>query len=187
MAKGPIPQSYDRAQRAFHWIMAAVILIAIAIGVAAWLSPEHAPQRPGLMMLHKSLGMTALVLAVLRVVYRAKAGAPPYGETLSTLMRAAANLAHFALYALMIALPVVGYVASTAGGHEVSWFGVFLWPALVAPDKALGHLAIQVHFWLGWTIIAVLALHVAAAAWHLWVKRDDIFARMWPGRATLAG
>ena len=142
MAKGPIPQSYDRAQRAFHWIMAAVILIAIAIGVAAWLSPEHAPQRPGLMMLHKSLGMTALVLAVLRVVYRAKAGAPPYGETLSTLMRAAANLAHFALYALMIALAGQSATStSTAGGHEVSWFGVFVWPALVAPDKALAHLA----------------------------------------------
>ena len=110
-------------------------------------------------MLHKSLGMTALVLAVLRVVYRAIAGAPPYGETLAPLMRAAAHVAHFALYALMIALPVVGYVASTAGGHEVSWFGLFVWPALVAPDKALGHLAIQAHFWLGWTIVAVLALH----------------------------
>lgn len=183
----PIPRSYDRAQRTLHWLMAALILAAIPLGLAAASLPAGAPPRVALLMAHKSLGMTVLVLAVLRLAYRAAVGAPPYAELLAPLLRAGSQAAHFALYALMIALPVVGYVASTAGGHEVSWFGVFLWPALVAPDKALGHLAIQVHFWLGWTIIAVLALHVAAAAWHLWVKRDDIFARMWPGRATLAG
>ncbi|MGD0639696.1 MAG: cytochrome b [Roseiarcus sp.] len=184
MATGSIPQSYDRAQRAFHWIMAGLILLAIAIGVIAWWLPERTSPRVELLMLHKSLGMTVLALAILRIVYRAVVGAPPYGRTLTPLMRAGADFAHFALYALMIALPVIGYVASTAGGHEVSWFGLFVFPALAPQDKALGHLAAQAHFWLGWIIITVLALHFAAAAWHLWVKRDDIFARMWPGKAT---
>ncbi len=96
------------------------------------------------------------------------------------------QVAYFVLYALMIALPVVGYVASTAGGHEVPWFGVFVFPALAPQDKALAHLAIQAHFWLGWTIIAISRCTVAAVAWHLWVKRDEVFARMWPSRAAPA-
>ena len=116
----PIPQSYDRAQRTFHWLMAALILLAIPLGLAAWRLPEHAPPRVVLLMAHKSLGMTVLVLAVLRLAYRAIAGAPPYAEPLAPLLHAASQVAHLVLYALMIALPAVGYVASTAGGYEVS-------------------------------------------------------------------
>jgi cytochrome b561 len=182
----PIPQSYDRAQRTLHWLMAALILVAIPLGLAAWRLPPETSARAALLMAHKSLGMTVLVLAVLRLAYRAAAGAPPYAEPLAPLLHAAAQAAHFVLYALMIALPVVGYVASTAGGHEVSWFGLFVWPALAPPDKALAHLAAQAHFWLGWTIIAIVALHLAAVAWRVWVRRDEVFARMWPSEAAAA-
>jgi len=182
----PIPQSYDRAQRTLHWLMAALIRLAIPLGLAAWRLPPATSARVALLMAHKSLGMTVLVLAVPRLAYRAFAGAPPYAEPLAPLLRAASQVAYFVLYALMIALPVVGYVASTAGGHEVSWFGLFAFPALAPQDKALAHLAAQAHFWLGWIIIAVVALHVAAVAWHFWVRRDEIFARMWPSRAAPA-
>ncbi len=187
MAARPIPESYDAAQRAFHWIMAALILLAIAIGVTASLLPPRASPRVELLMLHKSLGMAALLLGLLRLGYRAIAGAPPYAEGLAPLTRAAAHAAHFALYALMIALPVSGYVNSAAGGHEIPWFGLFVWPNVAPQDKALAHLGGQTHFWLAWTIGAFLALHLAAVAWHGWVKRDEIFARMWPARAALAG
>jgi cytochrome b561 len=182
----PIPRSYDRAQRTLHWLMAALILAAIPLGLAAASLPAGASPRVAMLTAHKSLGMTVLVLAVLRLAYRAAVGAPPYAELLAPLLRAASQLAHFALYALMIALPAVGYVASAAGGHEVSWFGLFVWPALGLWDKALAHLAAEAHSWLGWTLIAVVALHLAAVAWHLWVRRDEVFARMWPGRAAPA-
>jgi len=79
----------------------------------------------------------------------------------------------------MIAMPVTGYVNSVAGGHEAPWFGVFDWPALIALARRAG----LAHYWLAWAIGAVLALHLAAAAWHAWVKRDDIFDRMWFARA----
>jgi cytochrome b561 len=197
MAAGPIrrsdavSQSYDGAQRAFHWIMAALIFLVIALGVAAALLPEHNSPRVELLFVHKSLGMTALVLAVARLAYRAVAGAPAYAATQTALTRAAADAAHLALYALMIALPVSGYVNSTAGGHEIPWFGLFAWPSFLPRDKALAHLGGQAHFWLAWAIGAVLALHLAAAAWHAWVKRDEIFSRMWPNggapRRAVAG
>ncbi len=182
----PIPQSYDRAQRTFHWLMAALILLAIPLGLAAWRLPPQTSARVALLFVHKSLGMTVLVLVVLRLAYRAAAGAPPYAEAQAPLLRAASQVAYFVLYALMIALPVAGYVASTAGGHEAPWFGLFVFPALTPQDKALAHLAAQAHFWLGWTIIAIVALHLAAVAWHLWVRRDEVFARMWPSRAAPA-
>ncbi len=186
MAARPIPQSYDGAQRAFHWIMAALILPAIVIGVAAALLPRGSP-RVELLALHKSLGLSALVLGVLRIGYRLIVGAPPYAVALAPLTRAASSAAHVVLYALMIALPVSGYVNSAAGGHDVSWFGLFAWPNFAPQDKALAHAAGQAHFWFACLIGAALALHLAAVAWHGWVKRDEIFARMWPARAALAG
>jgi cytochrome b561 len=182
----PIPQSYDRAQRTLHWLVAALILVATPLGLVAWRLPPQTSARAALLFVHKSLGMTVLALAVLRLAYRAVVGAPPYAEPLTPLLRAASQAAHYGLYALMIALPVVGYVGSTAGGHEAPWFGLFAFPALAPQDKALAHLAGQAHFWLGWTIVAIVVLHLAAVAWHLWVKRDAVFARMWPSKATRA-
>ena len=184
MAVARSPRSYDGAQRAFHWVMAAVIVIALALGLTAYFLPESAGAlRQEVTFLHKSFGMTALVLGVLRVVYRLIVGAPPYAVALARLTSIASHAAHFALYALMIALPVAGYVNSSAGGHEVPWFGLFDWPSLAPRDRALGHLAAGAHFWLAWTIIGVLALHFAAVAWHALVKRDEVLGRMWPSRA----
>ncbi|HYA74191.1 MAG TPA: cytochrome b [Roseiarcus sp.] len=183
----PGSQSYDAAQRAFHWIMAALILLAIVIGVTTSFLPPRTSPRVELLTLHKSLGMSALVLGVLRIGYRAIVGAPPYAAALAASTRVASRAAHLALYALMIALPVSGYVNSAAGGHELSWFGLFAWPNFAPQDKALAHGASQAHYRLAWTIAAILALHLAAVAWHRWAKRDEIFARMWPDRAALAG
>jgi cytochrome b561 len=174
---------YDATLRILHWAMAAIILTAIAVGVIAALLPRGVSPRVELLTIHKSLGMTALVLIVLRVGWRLFVGAPPYSAALGVLSRIGAHAAHIALYALMIAMPVTGYVNSVAGGHEAPWFGLFEFPALVAKNDALAHTAGFVHYGLAWAIGAVLALHLAAAAWHAWVKRDDVFARMWPARA----
>jgi cytochrome b561 len=174
---------YDATLRILHWAMAAIILTAIALGVVAALLPRGVSPRVELLTIHKSLGMTALVLIVLRVVWRLIVGAPPYSAALGVLTRFGAHAAHIALYALMIAMSVTGYVNSVAGGHPAPWFGLFDWPALIARNDALAHRASFAHYWLAWTIGAVLALHIAAAAWHAWVKRDDIFSRMWPARA----
>jgi cytochrome b561 len=187
MAAEATPRSYDLTLRTLHWLMAALVLLAIALGAAAALLPAGVGARPALLFVHKSLGMTALVLVVLRVGCRLAVGAPPYGDTLGALMQAAARGEQAALYALMAALPVTGYVTSTAGGHEVSWFGLFAWPAVVAPDKALASRAAEAHLVLAWAVGALVALHLAAAAWHYWVKRDDIFARMWPSAARTGG
>jgi len=174
---------YDATLRILHWAMAAIILTAIALGVVAALLPPGTSPRVELLTVHKSLGMTALVLIVLRVAWRLSVGAPPYAAALGAFSRLGAHAAHFALYALMIAVPATGYVASVIGGHATSWFGLFDWPALIARNDALAHRASFAHYWLAWAIGAALALHLVAVAWHAWVKRDDVFARMWLARA----
>ncbi len=179
--------SYDGAQRAFHWIIAALILLAIPLGVVATLLSAGASSRSELLFVHKSLGMTVLVLAAFRVVYRVIAGAPPYAQALGLLTRAASHTTHFALYILMIAMPVTGYINSVAGGHEAPWFGLFNWPVVVPQDRALAHWGARAHYWLAWTIGAFFLLHFAGVVWHVWIRRDQIFARMWPRRAALAG
>lgn len=179
---GPAPR-YDAAQRTLHWAMAAVILCAVALGVAAALLPR-AELREETLMIHKSLGMTALALIVLRLPYRLAVGAPPLPGWLGRATRAGAHAVHFALYLLMVAMPLSGYVFSVAGGHAAPWFGLFEWPTLAPHDAALAHRASLVHFWLAWALGAALALHIAAAAWHGVVRRDGLFARMGPARAS---
>jgi cytochrome b561 len=168
---------YDSALRILHWAMAAIIFTAIALGVIAAFLPRGVAPRVELLTIHKSLGMTALVLIVLRVAWRLVVGAPPYAAALGAFSRFGAHAAHLALYALMIVMPLTGYVDSVVGGHPTSWFGLFDWPALARNDP-LAHVAGIVHFWSAWALGAVLALHLAAVAWHVWAKRDGVFARM---------
>ncbi len=170
---------YNPVLRTFHWLMAALIFIALALGVWATQLPRG-DLRSEVLFVHKSFGITVLALVVLRVAVRLVVGASAYVEPLGRLARAAARAEHLALYALMVALPVSGYLTSNAGGHDVSFFGLFTVPDIVPKDKALDELASQAHHVFAWLIAATLALHLAAVAWHARVKRDTVLTRMWP-------
>lgn len=176
------PQTYvyDPVQRGFHWLMAALILLAICIGLYAAHLPKADHARGGLFALHKSLGMTILILAALRIGWRLVKGAPPYRVALEPWMRLSASAAHAALYVLMFAMPILGYVLSTAGDHPVPFFGLFTFPRLLAVDKPLSHAADLGHVWGAWILIAVLTVHILAALWHHWYRRDEILTRMAP-------
>lgn len=173
---------YDRVQRLLHWLMAAIILAAVAIGLYCSTQAPGTPVRRALLEVHKSLGMTALVLVVIRVGYRLFAGAPSHGRYLGRLTRLAANSAHLMLYALMVMMPVTGYLFSAAGGYSLPWFGLFQWPRLVPVGKALASTWQYFHDWGADIIYVVLALHLAAVAWHHFVMKDDVLARMLPPR-----
>ncbi len=170
---------YNPGLRALHWLMAALILVALPLGVWASLLP-HGHARSGILFVHKSIGMTVLCLVALRIVWRLVVGAPAYAEPLGRLTHAAARSAHMALYALMIAMPVSGYVTSGAGRHNLPWFGLFNFPNLMPADRALEQRAAEAHFVLAWVIGLVLATHLSAVVWHAAIKRDSVLTRMWP-------
>jgi cytochrome b561 len=159
--------------------MAALIFAALALGVWASLLPRG-ESRSEILFVHKSIGATVLGLVVLRIMWRLIVGAPAYTEPLGPLTHAAARTGHLALYALMIAMPVSGYLTSTAGGNEVSWFGLFSLPRLVGKDKFLDEAASWAHLVFALAIAIALTAHLGAVVWHAAIKRDSVLTRMWP-------
>ena len=179
-------QIYNPGLRALHWLMAALIFVALPLGVWASLLPRG-EQRSEVLLIHKSIGVTVLGLVALRIVWRIITGARAYAEPLGRLTHAAARGGHLALYALMIAMPVSGYLTSTAGGNAVSWFGLFTLPRVVGKDKFLDEAASWAHLVFAWVIAFVLAAHLGAVVWHAVIKRDSVLTRMWPSYRPASG
>ncbi len=176
--------SYSPGLRALHWLMAAIIVVAIGIGFyCSYLTPGTQPRR-FLLEIHKSLGMTAFFLLFVRLILRLKSPVPADRNPLGRLAKAAAHSAHGLLYALMIAMPVTGYLFSAAGNYQLPWFGLFQWPRLVPLDKELAKLGQALHGWGADILYIVLALHIAAVVWHRFVLKDGVLERMWPARGT---
>lgn len=169
---------FGRVQRGLHWGMAILIFAAIGLGVVSAYLPVGQEPRKSLLELHKSLGFTILVLVVIRLAWRLYAGEPPFRQPLDRLTRIASHAGHLALYALMIFMPVTGYMFSAAGGYSLPWFGLFQWPRLLPRDKIVAGWGELLHDRAAWVIAAVLVLHLAAVAWHHWVKRDEVLSRM---------
>lgn len=174
-----IVEVYNPALRTLHWLMAVLIFTALGLGVWATQLPRG-DLLSKVLFVHKSFGVMVLALIVVRIVVRLVAGAPAYAERLGRLTHAAAKAGHLALYFLMIAQPVTGYLTSSAGGHPVSFFGLFDLPNLVGANKALDEGASQAHYVFAWLIGIILALHLAAVVWHAGVRRDTVLTRMWP-------
>ena len=170
---------YHPIVRTLHWLIALLIFCCLAGGITAALLPKG-DLRSDILFVHKSFGVAVLALVVVRILARIALGTPAYAEALGRLTEMAAGAAHLALYALMIAMPVSGWVMSSAAGREVSFFGLFTLPALVSPDKALAGQANEAHEFFAWLIGAVIALHLLATLWHVHIKRDGVLTRMWP-------
>ena len=172
--------AYDPGLRTLHWLMAALIFVALPLGVWASLLPSGGAMRVEILFFHKSIGVTVFGLIALRIVWRLIVGAPAYAEPLGKVIRVASRAGHLALYALMIAMPVSGYLGSTAGGRAVSWFGLLELPRLVAKDRSLAVAASWAHLAFAWMLAFVLATHLSAVVWHAMINRDSVLTRMWP-------
>jgi len=158
--------------------MAIVIISALLIGLyCSYLTPGM-PLRRALLDVHKSLGMTALFLIAIRLPLRLSLGEPAYRRPLGALSHFAARSAHILLYVLMILMPLAGYTTSAAGGHDLPWFGLFQWPDLLPLDKGLERAAAEIHEYGAYCLYAVVSLHILAALWHRFVRRDEVMKRM---------
>jgi cytochrome b561 len=172
-----------------HWGMAALILATTPLG---WTAVEWPLSRTKITLFawHKSIGIALLALVALRLLWRAIDRAPSLPETMSPLERALARASHGALYALMVAMPLSGWVINSAANFPFKVFGLFPLPAIAAPSKATQRLAEDVHLALFWALAALLVVHVAAALRHHFVLRDRVLLRMLPaalGHRTRTG
>lgn len=181
MASTPVrSERYTRVAIAFHWVIAALIVINLGLGIAH----DSLPKDWQVMPLHKSIGLTVLALTIGRIVWRLMHPAPPLPGDLKPWERMSAHVSHFLLYAFMLALPLTGWAMSSGPKRRpLEWFGLVDVPYLpVSPAAAgLGH---DAHGVLGWAMIALLVLHIGAALRHHFLLRDNVLARMTPGVST---
>lgn len=168
-------EKYNRGARAFHWTIAIFIIVNIALG----LLHEPLEKIVQLMPLHKSIGLSVLVLTVGRIGWRLAWTKPPWPGSVTPFERAVASGTHFLLYVLMLAMPLTGWVFSSAGKYPLTFFDLFPWPKLpVVKDSLLAGLTHEAHEILGWVMLALIVLHVAAALRHHFVLKDSILRRM---------
>jgi cytochrome b561 len=176
-------ESWSAPAKLFHWLMALLNFAQIALGLIA-VSMRISPAKLNLFVWHKSLGMLILALLALRLLWRLMYKAPELPWEMPLWERAAAQLSHFMLYALMIALPLTGWVVSSASNVPFKIFWTLPLPAITAPDKAVADLFATVHGWLVTLLALVLVAHVGAALRHHYVKKDTVLTRMLPWSAS---
>lgn len=179
---------FSGAQRLLHWVMAAgiVAMLFVGVGMLSTVAPTYVP----LVATHKTLGVALFALVLVRLLLRLTLGAPPLPPDLPPLMRLGAVLSHWALYGLMIVMPLLGWAMLSAAAYPVVLFGNVRLPPILPQSDSLHTLLWTAHRWLAFAFFALILLHVAAALFHALVRRDGVFEAMSPlpqGRTTPEG
>jgi cytochrome b561 len=164
---------------ALHWIIALAIFGTFALGVYMHELPLS-PTKLKLYSYHKWIGVTIFALVLLRLLWRLAHKPPPPPPSMPAWQHRAAAAAHALLYLLTLAIPLSGWLMSSASGFQVVYLGVLPIPDLLPKDKALAEQLKELHESLNFLMLAVVVLHVAAALKHHLVDRDDVLARMAP-------
>jgi cytochrome b561 len=177
----PATAAHYRAGPALlHWLTAALILVTVPLGAILGDLPRVQATFK-YYSIHKWIGVTLFALTCMRLFLRWRNPPPPLPASMPAWQQRLSSLVHGLLYALLLALPVVGWVASTAGGFPLVLFNVLPLPAPVEKSQALSDLLSGVHSALAWSLVTLLALHLAAVLKHQFVDRDRIVSRMVDG------
>jgi cytochrome b561 len=181
MQKTPsiLPARYSGVAQLLHWLVAALIVTQFVLGWTAADLPLGM-HKLALLARHKSFGMTILMLAIVRLLWRFKHPAPALPAGMTPMERFLAHSTHHALYVLLFAIPLTGWMMSSAKNYSVSWFGVFTWPNLISQNDAAFDFLKTTHYWLGNALFAIVVLHILAALKHHFWNKDDVLARMLP-------
>lgn len=175
------PERYGSVAQALHWVVVLLLIGQVAVGKIAHEMPDGFDKLV-LLARHKSVGITILALAALRLAWRL-VDRPPAPPPMPRWQFVASRATHWGLYALLFAMPLTGWMMSSASNYPVSWFGLVQLPDFVAPDRDLKHTMEEIHETLAKALIALALLHVAAALKHQFVNRDGLVWRMLPWRA----
>jgi cytochrome b561 len=173
------PIAYTRPAIALHWLMAALILAALPLGLTMT-GLALSPTKLQLYAWHKWLGVTVFGLALVRLVWRLTHPAPDLPATIPAWQQTAAHALHGLLYALMLAIPLSGWLMSSAKGFQTVYLGLWPIPDLLSKDAALAEVLAALHAWLNYSLIALLLAHVGAALKHQLIDRDAVLGRMLP-------
>ncbi len=173
---------YTKTAKALHWLMAILFFGLLALGFYMHDLPLS-PEKLKLYSWHKWAGVTAFLLVWLRLFWRVTHRPPALPISMPKIMQLAAHAGHLLLYVLMIAIPLSGWLMSSAKGFQTVWFGVLPIPDLIGKHKETGDLLQTVHMGLNLLFVAVIAGHIGAALKHHFIDKDDILKRMLPNHA----
>lgn len=181
---------YGSVAMTLHWLIAAAILLNLCLGFyMAEILTNQDPSRFAIIQLHKSVGLTVLILSLLRLGWRLVNPVPPLPASMSPGLKTLAHISHFLLYFLIIAIPLAGWamVSASALGLPTSYFGLFHWPNIPfladltrAEKRPLHHIFEATHAVLAYSAAALIPIHVAGALYHQF-RGEDVLRRMLPG------
>jgi cytochrome b561 len=178
---------YTLTAQALHWITAALMFVVLPVAWVMVNVPKSAEFRDLLFTLHKSVGLTIVVLVAFRIGWRGKHPVPPLEVGLTRWEKVAASGSHWMLYVVLVGMPISGYLLDAAGGYSISYFGLFFVP-LLPKSPALSSAATWVHVAVGqWLVYTLIFLHIAASIWHISVRRDGVLDRMLPPQQPSRG
>ena len=175
---------FDRGTRLMHWLtfglMLAVFILAFSIDLAASRSSHMA-----ILQAHRLTGLTIWLVTLFRLAWRQNVSYPDWPSDMAKAMQVLAKATEYSLYAILLLQPILGLLQTNAHGDRVSlWFFGTL-PALIGEDRAFAHQLLTVHEVVGFSLLGVIALHVSAALFHHFIRRDDILVRMLPSAAVM--
>jgi len=171
---------YTATARTLHWVMAVLVLLTIPAGFLMVQEGLDRGLQNRLFIFHKNVGVLLLLLIFVRLAWRARTPAPPLPAVVPAWQARIARLTHVALYALLVILPVAGYIRVRAGGFPIESLDAMGLPPLVPRSDALAGIAKTIHLYAAFAIAGVLCAHIGAALFHGIVKRDGVFSRIWP-------
>jgi cytochrome b561 len=168
------PSRYTLTARILHWAMAALVISQIGLGL--WADRAARPLSRMLVDHHVRVGLLILALVILRIAWRLAHPPPPLPGSIGRTQRRIAATVHRMLYALMLLLPVSGYILWAWSGQRISWYGLFDVPILFTggDDETWRSIAGYTHEYAAYAIIALIVVHVGAALWHEFVVRDRL-------------
>lgn len=165
-----------------HWWIALLIFIAFPLGIYMHDLP-FSPTKLKLFSWHKWIGVTVFMFVVVRIYWRLRHSPPALPESMANWQKLVSHFTHGLLYLLMVAVPLSGWLMSSAKDFQTVWFGVLPIPDLLGKDKELGNLLVIVHETFNFSLLTLVAVHVLAALKHHYIDKDMILRRMLSNRA----
>lgn len=169
---------YTKVAIWLHWVIGLAVIANIGLAMLTEDMPRETQQAA--MGIHKPLGIAILVLSALRILWRLGHRAPPLPASVAPWQHAASKAVHVLFYALLILLPLSGWLWMSAANRPIDFFGLFTLPSLAGPDKAVADMMHEGHELLGLTMLALVVLHILAVLKHQFIDRSGVAARMNP-------
>jgi cytochrome b561 len=183
MTYGSRTDHYPATSKLLHWLIAACVLTTAPVAITM-VRVGAGPTQDTLYNFHKSLGVAILMLMILRLVNRLAVGAPIADPGIEPWQKAVSATVHTTLYVLLLAMPIVGYIANSAYGATTPFFGLFELPRIIDKNEALATQLFTLHRWVGFLVILLVVAHISAALYHHFVRGDQVLRRMLPRAMT---